>query len=292
MFLAVASIFAACSDDDASWNTNADVTVGMAETSVSVKENRGIFNVPIAVTGETNAPVRVVVGVRETGTTPAKKDVNYMMTDSVIVISGTQGNVEIKTVDDPDINETRTFELYIVSAEGAKVGTNAVCTISLRDNDAEFYEKLQGAYEMKAVGTNGTAYTWNVNVTGGDEGTSDYNKYLYVSGMMGYSWTEAVLVYDFDAATQQGSVSFGELGNYTFADNLDFGLGQTPCSVELYQRTDAGLTTEPIEGAWSSDFNTITFNPEKVLSGAIFYPDGSFSRYTWFNVQNIVMTRK
>ena len=38
MLLAVTAFFAACSDDDASWNTNADVTVEMGKTEVKVKE--------------------------------------------------------------------------------------------------------------------------------------------------------------------------------------------------------------------------------------------------------------
>lgn len=86
MLLAVTAFFAACSDDDASWNTNADVTVEMGKTEVKVKEGAGLFNVPIVVKGETTAPVRVHVSMRESGSNPAKKDVNYMVTDTTIIV--------------------------------------------------------------------------------------------------------------------------------------------------------------------------------------------------------------
>lgn len=291
MLLAVTAFFAACSDDDASWNTNADVTVEMGKTEVKVKEGAGLFNVPIVVKGETTAPVRVHVSMRESGSNPAKKDVNYMVTDTTIVISDGAGKVEIKTVDDDEINENRTFEVYIVSADGAKVGANSSTNVVLRDNDSEFYEKLQGVWKMKYVDANGAAKEWSVTVTGGDEESEDYNHYLYVSGMMGYDWTMAVLKYDYDKATKQGSLAFDELGDYVFADGVDFGLGNAPNSVRLFSKDGRNLTTEPIGGTWSADFKTVTFDADKVLCGGIFGSDGSFTGYTWFSAKSITMVR-
>lgn len=291
MLLAVTAFFAACSDDDASWNTNADVTVEMGKTEVKVKEGAGLFNVPIVVKGETTAPVRVHVSMRESGSNPAKKDVNYIVTDTTIVISDGAGKVEIKTVDDDEINENRTFEVYIVSADGAKVGANSSTTVVLRDNDSEFYEKLQGVWKMKYVDANGAAKEWSVTVTGGDEESEDYNHYLYVSGMMGYDWTMAVLKYDYDKATKQGSLAFDELGDYVFADGVDFGLGNAPNSVRLFSKDGRNLTTEPIGGTWSADFKTVTFDADKVLCGGIFGSDGSFTGYTWFSAKSITMVR-
>ena len=141
MFLAVASVFAACSDDDSSWNTAADVTVNMKNPTMKVKENVGIFNVPVVVTGETNGPVKVNVTVKDAGANPAKKDVNYLVTDTTIVITEGEGNVEIKAVDDDDINDPRTFDVNIVSAEGAKVGTQATTAVTIRNMDYDFAEQ-------------------------------------------------------------------------------------------------------------------------------------------------------
>lgn len=291
MLLAVTAFFAACSDDDASWNTNADVTVEMGKTEVKVKEGAGLFNVPIVVKGETTAPVRVHVSMRESGSNPAKKDVNYMVTDTTIIVSDGAGKVEVKTVDDDEINENRTFEVYIVSADGAKVGANSSTNVVLRDNDSEFYEKLQGVWKMKYVDANGAAKEWSVIVTGGDEESEDYNHYLYVSGMMGYDWTMAVLKYDYDKATKQGSLAFDELGSYKFADGVDFGLGNAPNYVCLFSQDGRNLTIEPIGGTWSADFKTVTFEADKVLCGGIFGSNGSFTGYIWFSAKSITMVR-
>lgn len=292
MFLAVASVFAACSDDDSSWNTAADVTVSMKTTAMKVKENVGIFNVPVVVTGETNGPVKVNVSVKETGDNPAKKDVNYLVTDTTVIISDGEGNIEIKAVDDDDINDPRTFSVTIISAEGAKVGTQATTEITLRDNDSEFYDKLQGTYTMTSVGFRG-AQSWTVTIAGDGEDADDYDgHYLYVTGMMGYSFTTAVLTYHYDKATNAGSVTFDNLGQYNFAKGLDFGMGDTNMSVRLLNLNGTSLSNTPISGTWSADFKTITFTPSATLCGGIYTSGGQFSGSAWFSATKMVLTKK
>lgn len=292
MFLAVASVFAACSDDDSSWNTAADVTVSMKTTAMKVKENVGIFNVPVVVTGETNGPVKVNVSVKETGDNPAKKDVNYLVTDTTVIISDGEGNIEIKAVDDDDINDPRTFSVTIISAEGAKVGTQATTEITLRDNDSEFYDKLQGTYTMTSVGFRG-AQSWTVTIAGDGEDADDYDgHYLYVTGMMGYSFTTAVLTYHYDKATNAGSVTFDNLGQYNFAEGLDFGMGDTNMSVRLLNLNGTSLSNTPISGTWSADFKTITFTPSATLCGGIYTSGGQFSGSAWFSATKMVLTKK
>ena len=77
MLMAAVTFFAACSSDDDSWNSASDVTVGMAQTEMTVNEGKGLFNVPIEVKGETNGNVFVTVELKEVGANPAKEDVNY-----------------------------------------------------------------------------------------------------------------------------------------------------------------------------------------------------------------------
>ncbi len=291
MLLAVTAVFAACSDDDSSWNTNADVTVSMGKTEVKVKEGVGLFNVPISVTGETNAPVKVKVATRETGDNPAKKDVNYMVTDTTIYISGTEGNVEIKTVDDEEINENRTFEVYIVSAEGATLGSETSTLVTLRDNDAEFYEKLQGNWTMTCLNSSGAQQKWAVTIEGAtDEEDEDYNNKLYLYGMMGYTWTCAELYYNYDMATQSGTVSFDNLGGYNFAEDVNFGLGGYN-DVQLYNYTGSGYNDTPVVGTWSSDFKSVTFDQTKTLGLLIFNKDGSFTHYSWNRLSKIALSK-
>lgn len=150
MLLAVVTFFGACSSDDDSWNTASDVTVSMKNPTMVIKENMGLTNVPIEVKGETNGNVYVTIEVKEVGGNPAKEDVHYYITDKTISISDSIGYVEVEPVDDDEINDDRTFEITVVEAKGAKIG-NATTQVSLKDNDSQIYEKLQGKWKLTAV---------------------------------------------------------------------------------------------------------------------------------------------
>lgn len=289
MLLAVVAFMGSCSDDDESWNSKSGVTVSMVNESMRFKESVGIVKVPIKVEGEANGPVSVTVEVKETGSNPAKENVHYYITTKTIKISDNTGNVELECVDDDKINDDRTFEISIVSAKGATVGSNATTAVTLRDNDTEFYEKLQGSWVMNCT-FNDAPTKWNVKIVGAtDEEDKDYNKVLYITGMLGYQWTTAKLSYDFDKATGKGSVAFDYLGQYNFAEGVNFnGLGV--CNVQLFNLDGKNLTDTPIYGSWSADFNTITFG-EGTLFGAVIDSSGEV-KGGWFDVKNITLTKK
>lgn len=285
--LLVSAMFAACSDDDTSWNSGS-ATVSMEQEEMTVKENKGIFNVPVVVEGTQNGPIQVTVEVAETGTNAAKEDINYIVTSKTILIpeDATSGNIEISTVDDGDINDSRTFTVSIVSANGAQIGSNKTTAVELKDNDAAFYEKLQGAWTM----TTAEGDNWKVNIVGYDEGESGYDEVLYITGAMGYSWTTIPVIYNFDMSTQQGSLSipFGEL----FAENVGFsGLG----NCDVYTGGVNGnqmVFSGSISGSWSEDFKEITFEENKPLY-LFLAPTGTteFNGYAWSNFSNIKLSR-
>lgn len=289
LLMAAVTLLGACSSDDDSWNSAADVTVGMQNPTMSVSEGKGIFNVPIVVNGETNGNVFVTVAVEEVGDNPAKENVNYYVTDKTINISDGTGKVEIETVDDDDINDPRTFKVTIVDAKGAQIAENASTTITLKDNDAEFYSKLQGKWTMTGTDAQGNAVSWNVTITGAsDETEEDYNKTLYITGINGESTCEAQLSYNFDNATRTGTVAFDGMGEYAMGA-YNFSIG--PHYVIPYNRKNNAWTTDPIVGTWSDDLKTITFG-EGMLVGRLFtYPDVQETRYTFFSIQNIKLTK-
>lgn len=291
MLLAAVSFLGACSSESDSWNTASDVTVGFERADTTVSEGTGIFNVPISVKGEKNGNVYVTIEVKEVGSNPAKEDVNYYITDKTINISGATGNVEIETVDNEDINNPRTFMLTIVDAKGATISGNSSITITLKDNDAEFYSKLQGKWTMTGVNSNGSKYSWNVTISGAtDESDADYNKTLYISGLMGLSNCEAELTYHFDNETKTGYVAFEGMGEYAMGA-YSFGDPVGDAYVIPYNRKNGQLTTDPIIGEWSEDFKTITFG-EGMLEGALFsYPDVQYTGYRWFNITDIKLTK-
>jgi hypothetical protein len=282
-FVLATAIFASCSEEELSWNSSA-ATVSMEQAELVYKENKGMVNVPIVVDGELNGPVEVTVEVAEVGENPAMEDVHYIVTSKTVLIpaDATSGKIEFKTVDDADINEARTFVINIKSVNGATVGETASTTVTLKDNDSQFYEKLQGRWKMTS-----SAGTWNINIIGAEEGEEGYNEVFQVTGIMGYDWTSMTMFYSYDVATKTGYVyiPFG----YIFAEGVNFGLGGTQdvatgTVVDGYINFDGGIL-----GTWNEDFTEITFE-DKLLYGFLL-DNGAPNGYTWFNCSGIKMVK-
>lgn len=297
MLLAVVTFFGACSSDDDSWNTAADVTVSMKNPTMVIKENMGLTNVPIEVKGKTNGNVYVTLAVKEVGSNPAKEDVHYYITDKTISISDSIGYVEVEPVDDDEINDDRTFEITIVEAKGAKIDKDAKIDkaktlVSLRDNDSQIYEKLQGKWKLTGVSRQGTPMESVVKIIGAsDEKDGDYNHTLKLTGMAVNSST-ARLSFHYDEDTKQGYVAFDNLGKYNFIEGYDFtkDLGIMG-NIVLSNLSNGSLTTTPIKGTWSEDCKEIVFDQDQVLFGGIYTPGGTFTGYEFFSVTKIKLTK-
>lgn len=291
MLLAVVTFFGACSSDDDSWNTAADVTVSMKNPTMVIKENMGLTNVPIEVKGKTNGNVYVTLAVKEVGSNPAKEDVHYYITDKTISISDSIGYVEVEPVDDDEINTDRTFEITIVEAKGAEIG-NATTQVSLKDNDSQIYEKLQGKWKLTGVSRQGAPMESVVKIIGAsDEKDGDYNNTLYLTGMA-VSSSSARLSFHYDEKTKQGYVAFDNLGKYNFIEGYDFtkDLGIMG-NIVLSNLSNGSLTTTPIKGTWSEDCKEIVFDQDQVLFGGIYTTGGTFTGYEFFSVTKIKLTK-
>ena len=291
MLLAVVTFFGACSSDDDSWNSAADVTVSMKNPTIVIKENMGLTNVPIEVKGKTNGNVYVTLAVKEVGSNPAKEDVHYYITDKTISISDSIGYVEVEPVDDDGINADRTFEITIVEAKGAEIG-NATTQVSLKDNDSQIYEKLQGKWKLTGVSRQGAPMESVVKIIGAsDEEDGDYNNTLYLTGMAVNS-SSARLSFHYDEKTKQGYVAFDNLGKYNFIEGYDFtkDLGIMG-NIVLSNLSNGSLTTTPIKGTWSEDCKEIVFDQDQVLFGGIYTTGGTFTGYEFFSVTKIKLTK-
>lgn len=288
--LLASALFASCSnEDEISWNSS-EATVSMGQAELVVKENKGMVNVPVVVEGELNGAVEVTVEVAEVGENAAMEDVHYIVTSKKLIIpaDATSGNIEFKTVDDAEINEARAFSITITNVNGAVAGETASTVVTLKDNDSQFYEKLQGRWKMNSVNAKGASQSWNVNIVGVEEGEEGYNEVFQVTGIMGYSWTSMTMFYSYDVATKTGYVyiPFG----YIFAQGVDFGLGGTQdvatgTVVDGYINFDGGLV-----GTWNDDFTEITFEENKIMYGFLI-DNGAPNGYTWFNCLNIKMSK-
>ena len=291
MLLAVVTFFGACSSDDDSWNTAADVTVSMKNPTMVIKENMGLTNVPIEVKGKTNGNVYVTLAVKEVGSNPAKEDVHYYITDKTISISDSIGYVEVEPVDDDEINDNRTFEITIVEAKGAKIG-NATTQVSLKDNDSQIYEKLQGKWKLTAVNRQGAPLESVVKIIGAsDDSDGDYNNTLYLTGMA-VSSSSARLSFHYDEKKKEGNVAFDYLGKYNFIEGYDFtkDLGFMG-NIMLHNLSNGQLTSTPIKGTWSEDCKEIVFDQDQVLFGGIYTPGGTFTGYEFFSATKIKLTK-
>lgn len=293
--LLAATALVACSDDEQSWN-NGNATVEMGQSEISVRENAGIFNVPIVVTGEQNDYIRVTVEVAETGTTPAMEDVHYYITSKSIVIpaDATSGNIEISAVNDNDINENRTFTITIVDAEGAQIGSQATANVELRDEDSDFYEKLKGSWVITGINANdGTSpISWQGTITGVNEGEDGYGEVLYLSGFGGYDFISATLLYHYDVATQSGSVEL--LYGTIMASQVNAGL---PTLVDMYggyldADNNIVVDNSSFSGTWNDEFTAITFEPEAELWGWLTETGTTnLNGYFIFSIKNIVLSK-
>ena len=287
MLLAVVTFFGACSSDDDSWNSASDVTVSMKNPTMVIKENMGLTNVPIEVKGKTNGNVYVTLAVKEVGSNPAKEDVHYYITDKTISISDSIGYVEVEPVDDDEINADRTFEITIVEAKGAKIG-NATTQVSLKDNDSQIYEKLQGKWKLTGVSRQGAPMESVVKIIGAsDEKDGDYNHTLYLTGMA-VSSSSARL--SFDEKTKE--IAFDNLSKYNFIDFFYFtqDLGFKG-NIMLHNLSNGQLTSTPIKGTWSEDCKEIVFDQDQVLFGGIYTTGGTFTGYEFFSVTKIKLTK-
>lgn len=218
MLMAVAALFASCSDDD--FNTNvAGTTVEFADAAYSANENGGVFQIPVKVTGKRNGDVSFRVTTAETGEVPAKEETNYMVTSKYITVkadstTSTTTYVEIKAIDDLQKTGDRTFTVTIEGVEGATLGTNKTVTVTIKDNDLSYYTMFAGQWRLTGK--------FVITDEDGQESYEDFNFPLTISavstpGATGYEKTFGCLINDFKSPHflfSGASLSFTMTYNY------------------------------------------------------------------------------
>ena len=211
LMMAVLPFFASCSDDD-DVNTG-ECTVGFASNAITVDETAGYVQIPINVSGHRNGPVQVKIESAAAGENGAVEGEHYAITDKSLnlnsdTLSTGTINVEVKIIDDSEINSNRQFTLTIASAAGAEITTQQT-TVTISDNDADFYKAFAGVWTFSATNADGATTSFPVTIKAADKGSADYEKVLTceAASILGagetYSWK---LEYMFDQQTMSGQL--------------------------------------------------------------------------------------
>lgn len=210
------SLFAACSNDDMEYNTEEGVVVEFEQTTMQVRENERIFNVPIKVSGKRNGNIQLKITAAETGETPAQEGVNYVISDKTLTLnpdtlSSGVINVNISVLDDGESNNDRTFTVTIAEANGAEIGAAKTATITILNNDG-FYEAMMGDWTMTGYDINGSQFSYDVKLSGPTDPTDpDYEKTLTatVTNMLGGGETLTFpFEYTFDVMSRSGQIGW------------------------------------------------------------------------------------
>lgn len=152
-FFSLSLLFAGCgSDDDEKRSVNTtDTMVGFEKASYAVKETETYLNVPISVSEEVARNGDVVLKVRVTGHNFAEGENigNVILTTEHLRIpfekKSTNAELSLR-VENKEVQTGRYITLEIVDVDGASIGQNAKCTISIQEKNY-----IEGTYEIRGV---------------------------------------------------------------------------------------------------------------------------------------------
>ncbi len=293
-----------CSDDDTI--NSAAATVGMGQSTHTVKENKGLFTIPVVVNGEQNGDIKVAVEVKSLSAN-CVVDENVIVTSTEVVIPASKKsvNIEIKSVDDREINDDRQFSVTLVSAEGAKISeTEKTTLITLLDNDNIPYDRMDGEWIFTAANMfkeDTPVESWETRLTTVvDDDEPGYGSVITMSPWSiwtgdSYDFISHTLLFKYNASSETATVTFklGEMmcDELVLGGDNEEGFDLTNCSLRSATSSPlSGYTMSgSVVGTVNSDFTEIKFNLP--LEGILF--DANGKPYSpWFLYESITMTKK
>lgn len=217
MLAVVASLFAACSEDEVVYNSSEGVTVEFEQATVQVRENEGTFDLPVRISGRRNGNIQLVISTAGVGENPGEEGTDYVITDKTLnlkadTLDSDVINVEVSTIDNKETNGDRTFTVTIAEANGATIGAANTVTVTILDNDGHYAEMI-GDWTLTAINVmNGRPVSCPVTISGTTD-TSDYNyeKVLTatVTNMFGNGETLTFpFNYSFDVLSGSGQIGW------------------------------------------------------------------------------------
>lgn len=268
-----------CSDDDASYNTNKEVTVEFADAAIRVSEDQATSSsysyIPVVINGETNGPLQITIEVAPCGEAPAVADENYVFTTYTLNVPAgeTQALFQYYPKSNDEINTDRTFEIKIADVKGAKVGATASTVVTLVDN-----EGLIPTYY------NGLAGDWNGILVSAYDGPMDtpFTIETVAEGQDGYG--KKVTLIDFPAAgmSTQGTFSVDGVTQEIF---VSLPSGQTVAQLNHPKYGVGAVLLYPLAGTsyTSSPYNfMLKFNFDLKSGEYVIDPEWNFGMLVSF----------
>ena len=300
--LTAAAAMVSCSEEK---KGAGDITIGFAQDTYKFKEGAGLSKIQIDVTGEAETyPVTFDVEAKIVSSEQVEvNDVIHFTQSKGLKIKGKDlapVYLEFTVKDNDIINETRQVELTITNVKGAKV-SNVKTVFEIRDNDNNPYDKLMGDWTASATDYSGAKVTFPVNISGGFT-ESDINnnegRVLVCWGFGSYQREfptsnppkQPVWYMDFDEDAHALYVQTNKvMANVFQFSDISYDVIIRCCTI--LPGNSLSLQT-PLEGSWSSDMNTITFQSGGYgLTAAIFTTDGEYTDTVWMIFTDIVLTR-
>ena len=294
----------ACSDDAEgpviNINTASGVTVEMQDATMTKPENEGLFNVPFKITGEANGYVHVTVKcepVAATSTTePAVENTNYVVTSkSINVPADGSASVEINPIWERKVpNDPRVFKITIVSAEGATIGQQASCTITLEDAD-DTYTMMTGNWQLSAINAStGEPVEYTVTIKTPEVSSEYFGTELYAFGIFGESdYLLPFVDVKIDKVTGAGTMQLGYGSMMTDGIVFNYGapVGQA-FPVCMYRNgSSVSMSHEAICTVNEAQTEIVIPDDATVFGGLYSYPAQQFTGYGVGYIRNIKLTR-
>lgn len=257
---ACALLATACSNNDEKfvYNTAAGVTVEMGDATAEFTENQGVVSIPVNVIGEPNGYVTVTIeceGVGENAAIPNRRF--YLTTDKLNISKEDKTvDVEFSLVDNRGVDETQTFVVTIVSAQGAEIGAQKSTTVNILDKGTSpLYTELPGNYLLQTYvvddeGVFAKEYISDVRLSLGTPDEKGGGTVM-LQGVLGQFQME--LVYDYDPEEKYGSLVFN-YGQEAFPN--------APYDQILWCSDTGGGTKGSIVGKWNSTYTSCSFGDD------------------------------
>lgn len=282
-----------------------DITIGFGQESYRFKEGAGLNKIEIAVTGDARKyPVTFDIEARLL--TDDGAEVNDVLHFTQIKGLKVKGKnlapvyVEFFVKDDDVINENRQVELSITNVKGASVSVDKA-VVEIKDNDSDPYDKLMGDWTASAKDYYGNKVTFPVNISGGftqSDVDANEGRVLVCWGFGSYQREfptsnppkQPVWYIDFDEDAHALYVQTNTLmaNVFQFSD-IPYDVIIRCCTI---MPGNTISLVSPLEGSWSPDMNTITFQSGGYgLTAAIFNTQGEFTDNVWLLYTDIVLTR-